>query len=147
MREISREIYPMPFFVRLEVRDLRASLTWYQEKLGFINLYTLDGPQGPIMGHLRFAKYADVMLVPERSASATKGEGLSLYFTVNKGELDPLAANAGDAVIEGPVNRPWNAREFVARDPDGFMLIFGEGPVDDKKSFDEVMDTARSQSL
>lgn len=137
----------MPFFARLEVRDLAASLQWYQEKLGFLNLYTLDGPHGPIMGHLRFAKYADMMLVPEQSSAASpKGQGLVFYFTVNKGELDPLAAQAGDAVIEGPVNRPWNARECVVQDPDGFTLVFGEGPVDEKKTFDDVMNTARDAS-
>jgi catechol 2,3-dioxygenase-like lactoylglutathione lyase family enzyme len=146
MKEISTEIYPMPLFVRLEVRDLKSSLAWYQEKLGFLNIYTLDGPNGPIMGHLRFAKYADLMLVPETKPHSSKGEGLSIYFTVNKGELDALAAQAGDAIIEGPVVRPWNAREIVVVDPGGFTLVFAEGPVDEGRTFDEVMSNARERA-
>lgn len=130
----------MPSFAQLHVRDIKASVAWYESKLSFLNIFTLDTPAGPIMSHLRFAKYADIMLVHERTpASAKKGEGISLYFTVNKGELDPLAQQARDVIAEGPVVRPWNARELVVKDPDGFTLVFSEGPVDEAKAFDEVM--------
>jgi uncharacterized glyoxalase superfamily protein PhnB len=146
MKEISKDIYPMPLFVRLEVRDVASSLAWYQQKLGALNLFTLDGPHGHVMAHVRFAKYADLMLVPETKHNSSKGQGLSIYVTVIKGELDPLAAQAGDAVVEGPVIRPWNARELVVRDPDGFTLVFAEGPVDETKTFDEVMNNARANA-
>ena len=129
----------MPSFVQLQVRDIAASVAWYESKLGFLNIFTLETPAGPMMAHLRFAKYADIMLVPERTSSSKKGEGISVYFTVNKGELDPLAELVGDAFLEGPVVRPWNARELVVQDPDGFTLVFSEGPVDETKTFDEVM--------
>jgi catechol 2,3-dioxygenase-like lactoylglutathione lyase family enzyme len=134
----------MPLFLRLEVRDIPTSLAWYQEKLGFISLYTLDGPNGPMMAHLRFAKYADLMLVPETKQRAAKGEGLSIYLNVNKGELDALVSSAGDAIVEGPFVRPWNVREIVLHDPDGFKIVIGEGPVDEKRSFDDVMENAKS---
>lgn len=133
----------MPLFLRLEVRDIPTSLAWYQEKLGFISLYTLDGPNGPMMAHLRFAKYADLMLVPETKQYAAKGEGLSIYLNVDKGGLDALVSSAGDAIVEGPVVRPWNVREIVLHDPDGFKIIVGEGPVDEKRTFDEVMENAK----
>ena len=134
----------MPSFVQLQVRDIAASVAWYEARLGFFNIFTLDTPAGPVMAHLRFAKYADLMLVPERTTtSSQKGVGLSLYFTVNKGQLDPLAELVGEAVVEGPVVRPWNAREVVVKDPDGFTLVFSEGPVDETKSFDEVMRKSR----
>lgn len=143
MRDISTEIYPMPLFLRLEVRDVTSSLAWYQQRLGFISLYTLDGANGPAMAHLRFAKYADMMLVPGTKPHSSKGDGLSIYLTVNKGELDALVSSAGDAIVEGPVVRPWNVREIVLRDPDGFTIIVGEGPVDEQKTFDEVMKSAQ----
>jgi catechol 2,3-dioxygenase-like lactoylglutathione lyase family enzyme len=143
MKEISRDIYPMPLFVRLEVRDVKASLAWYQQKLGALDLFTLDGPHGPVMSHLRFAKYADLMLVPETKPNSSKGQGLSIYITVMKGELDALATQARDEVIEGPIIRPWNVRELVVQDPDGFTLIFAEGPVDEKRTFEEVMSNTR----
>jgi catechol 2,3-dioxygenase-like lactoylglutathione lyase family enzyme len=139
----------MPLFVRLEVRDIKQSLAWYQEKLGFISLYTLDGPNGPMMAHLRFSKYADLMLVPETKQHharqhLAKGEGLSIYFTVNKGELDALVSSASDSIVEGPVVRPWNVREIVVHDPDGFRIIIGEGPVNETKTFNDVMEQAKS---
>jgi hypothetical protein len=61
---------------------------------------------------------------------------------VIKDELDALATQAGDAVVEGPAVRPWNVRELVVRETDGFTLVFAEGPVDEGKTFDEVMENA-----
>ena len=52
----------------------------------------------------------------------------------------------GVELTDGPVNQPWNTREIVVPDPDGYRLIFFE-PVDLTKTFEEVMDsTAKSSS-
>jgi SAM-dependent methyltransferase len=34
-----------------------------------------------------------------------------------------------DALVEGPVERPWNVRDLVVADPDGYLLVFTE-PLD-----------------
>ena len=55
--------------------------------------------------------------------------------------MDELAANLADQgveVAEGPVNRPWNTRDIVVHDPDGYRLVFFE-PVDITRSFEDVM--------
>ncbi|SRR5579883_615983 len=144
MKHISKDIYPMPLFVRLEVGDIAASRDWYSQTLGFLDLYSLDGPAGvPLMVHLRWTKYADIMLVPRTTPITKAGEGVAVYMTAERGEVDEIAKRGDNAVIEGPVNRPWNTREVVLLDPDGYRLVFAEGPVDTSSTFEEVMERAK----
>src|SRR3954447_14597063 len=49
---ISRDIYPMPAFVTLEVPDVDRTVDWYVNGLDFILLFTLPGPGGaPALEH------------------------------------------------------------------------------------------------
>ena len=50
------DVYPMPLFVRLTVSDLDESTAWYRA-LGFDEVYSM-----PVTAHVRYRKYADVML-------------------------------------------------------------------------------------
>jgi uncharacterized glyoxalase superfamily protein PhnB len=143
------EIYPMPLFPSLEVGDTEASSEWYQETLGFTNVFTLSGPGGrPRLVHLRWTKYADLLLVTAPPIAAAKGVGITLSFTVPDGVrgVDALADRArrlGANFVAEPGNRPWNARDFTVADPDGFRLTFTAGPVNADLSFTEVMETAK----
>ena len=66
------EIYPMAMFPTLSVADIDVSVAWYTEKVGFGTVFSLPGPNGgTVMAHLRWRKYADLLLVPE--AGPTKG--------------------------------------------------------------------------
>lgn len=146
------EIYPMPMHARLVVSDLDEASTWYEDVLGFRRVFALSGTV-----HLRYAKYADVLLVSGRpearpgesdddavdsltGSDVPRGVGVSLSFTVADETVDDIAdrvAAAETAVVEGPVDRPWNTREVVVRDPEGYELVFTE-PIDAERSFDEV---------
>lgn len=144
MTEHDFEIYPMPMFPTLAVRDVGASVGWYAEVLGFGTVFVLPGADGePVLGHLRWRKYADVLLVPDGADSAVrKGTGVSLSFLVRDVGVDAMAerlVGRGVELAEGPVTRPWNAREIVVVDPDGYRLVFFE-PVDVRRSFDDVME-------
>ena len=60
------EVYPMPMFPVLFVGDVVASVEWYTNMLGFASLFTLPAPGGGIaMAHLRWRRYADLLLVPD----------------------------------------------------------------------------------
>ncbi|MCC6735906.1 MAG: VOC family protein [Bauldia sp.] len=148
---VQHDIYPMPTFAGLEVADTGASRRWYMEALGFADIFTMpDGPGGmPMLVHLRFTKYADILLRPALAPSAgPKGLGISLTFTVFDGGLDAIdalaerARKAGAVIVQEPGNRPWNARDFTVADPDGFRLTFTKGPVNTDLTFAEVMDRA-----
>ena len=50
---ISREIYGMPMFATLQVTDVERTISWYVDGLGLVSLFTLPGPNGPVLVHLR----------------------------------------------------------------------------------------------
>ena len=144
MNNVIDDIYPMPSFPTLEVRDLAVSTQWYQEVLGFRKVFTIPGPDGgPVLTHLRWAKYADLLLRAEASSdeSAAKGVGITLTFAVSAGSVDDVAERArrhGAHILAEPQNQPWNTRDVMIADPDGFRLVFTQGPLQ-KVNMDQIV--------
>ena len=141
------EIYPMPMFPMIVASDLAVSSQWYQQVLGFADVFTMRGPdERPLLAHLRWSRWADVLITQARSPLETpRGQGITLNFMTL--EVDDLAARAraaGADILEGPIERPWNARDVTIADPDGYRLNF-TGPSSNKArmSFDDVMKRAR----
>ena len=129
------DAYPMPSFPMLAVADVAASQRWY-EALGFVTVFAM-----PAMAHLRWIRYADVMLRGGPPVSGPKGLGIALNFMV-AADIDALAERArgmGAKFLTEIGDRPWNARDFILADPDGFALTFTYGPLKKDLSFDEVM--------
>jgi len=150
---MTEEIYPMPIFPTLIVKDVEASSTFYQNVLGFKNIFTMPGPDGKAsLVHLRWVKYADVLLTRSRDGTELtepKGVGVSLNFNMMEhfdGNVDIFATHARDhgANVIGPVDQPWNVREVTVIDPDGYKLIFAM-PINLNLSFDEVIDRVKSE--
>jgi len=143
------EIYPMPSFPILTVRDLEASSKWYQEVLGFQHVFTIPGPAGPVLVHLRWIRFADILLRRQMgSIEEPKGLGISLSFSVFEGGVDAIADRArhkGATLESEPKNQPWNARDFSLRDPDGFLLTFTQGPVDPGLGMDQIIRKSTGQ--
>jgi catechol 2,3-dioxygenase-like lactoylglutathione lyase family enzyme len=128
---VSRAIYGMPMFATLLARDLAATVSWYTEALGFIELFTMRGPGGtPFLVHLRRWKFQDLLVRPAQAAqSAPPGAGghLQLSFAAVYGEIDALAERArahGGGLVDGPADTPWNTRDLTTVDPDGTVVIF-----------------------
>ena len=138
------EIYPMPSFTVLEVADVAQSATWYRDALGFGEVYAMPNPDGGVaLSHLRWARYADLLLRPDPGPSndAEKGRGVTLTFAVTDGTVDAIAERArqhGAQILSEPEDKPWNARECTVADPDGFRLTFTQGPLK-PLDFDRVM--------
>ena len=124
---ISRAIYGMPMFATLAARDVAASVSWYTDGLGFIELFTVPGPDGaPILVHLRRWQFQDLLVRPARGP-VNPGDGCQLSFAAVYGEIDALAERArahGGGRVDGPTDTPWNTRDLTAADPDGHMVIF-----------------------
>jgi catechol 2,3-dioxygenase-like lactoylglutathione lyase family enzyme len=148
---MTEEIYPMPLFVTLTVSDLEASSTFYQQALGFKHIFTMPGPGGqPALVHLRWVKYADLLIARPRGSEALlgpKGSGIALNFNLLDrfgGDIEAFAAQAREkgANVVGPVAQPWNVREVTVTDPDGYRLIFTV-PINIGLGFDKVLERAR----
>jgi catechol 2,3-dioxygenase-like lactoylglutathione lyase family enzyme len=145
---MTEEIYPMPLFPTLIVRDLEASSKFYQETLGFKHIFTMPGPGGkPALVHLRWLKYADLLIALPRDGQAIpepRGAGVSLSFQMLErfeGSVDALAEQAqakGAHILSGPLDQPWNVREMTVLDPDGYRLVF-TAPLNIGLGFDEVV--------
>jgi uncharacterized glyoxalase superfamily protein PhnB len=133
-------------FAQFEVTDVDASTDWYRTVAGFRAVAPLPG-----IAHLRYRKYADVMLVPaddsadrDRADGASElgGRGASLYVNVEEETVNDVfdRARANDAtVVTAPTETQWNTRELTLADPDGYRLVFTE-PVDTDADFDTVVD-------
>jgi uncharacterized glyoxalase superfamily protein PhnB len=145
-----RETYPMPSFPMLSVSDVARSSRWYQETLGFADVFTMRGRDGTaLLAHLRWCTFADLLLAPSRTPiDGARGLGITLHFAATSADdVAERARAAGATIVEGPVDRPWNARDVTITDPDGYRLTFtapqakvleGKAP-----SFDEVIAKAR----
>ena len=150
---MTEEIYPMPIFPTLIVKDVEASSDFYQNVLGFKNIFTMPGPDGKAsLVHLRWVKYADVLITGPRDGkelTEPKGVGVSLNFNMLEhfdGDMDVFAKHVLEhcANVTGPIDQPWNVREVTVLDPDGYKLIFAM-PINLNLSFDEVIDRVKSE--
>ncbi len=147
---MTEDIYPMPSFPMLVVSDLGASSAFYQNTLGFTHIFTMPGPGGgPALVHLRWLKYADLLIAKPRDGkelAGPKGVGISLNFNLLdrfEGDIDAFAEHAREngADVIGPVTQPWNVREVTVLDPDGYRLVFTV-PINIGLGFDKVIERA-----
>lgn len=116
----------MPMFATLDVADLDLTTSWYVEGLGFISLFTVPGPSGPALVHLRRWQFQD-LLVRTSSERITPGNGCRLNFAAVFEELDDLTTRArahAAGRVEGPVDTAWNTRDLTTTDPDGNVVVF-----------------------
>lgn len=136
------EIYPMPSFPVLVVKDLETSASFYQNTLGFKHIFTMPG-----LVHLRWTKYADLLIATPRDENELpepKGVGISLNFNLFdrfSGDIDAFAKQAHEscANVTGPIDQPWNVREVTVIDPDGYELIFTV-PLNINMAFDVMLE-------
>ena len=128
---MSPQTYAMPMYVRLTVADVEATKAWYHEALGFESVFDIPHT----MAHLRGRRYQDVLIV-EGEASQPAGTILCFSWSKSVDDLAKQVATAGGKILDGPVDRPWNARELVIEDPNGYRLSFSQ-PVG-HKAMDEV---------
>lgn len=133
MEPTEHEIYPMMLFPTFEARDIEASVDWYTRVLGFSLVYRMqDFVEQTHLAHVRRLKHQDILLVPRNENFAAPGSGITITLAFSAEAVDNIPAlNAfaeriveAGAVIEGPVDRPWNTRDVVVHDPDGYRLVF-----------------------
>jgi uncharacterized glyoxalase superfamily protein PhnB len=146
MEGIIMEFYPMPLFVKLSVGDIERSINWYKSVLNFESVFELPGENGKIvMAHIRGKKYQDIMLVAEQNEKQFNGKGVVLNFSVDDVDVFSDRAIKADAeILEGPIDRPWNTRELVLRDLDGYLITLSMG-IDKGKDFDDVMSQVKNK--
>jgi catechol 2,3-dioxygenase-like lactoylglutathione lyase family enzyme len=131
------DFYPMPMFINLEVSNLDKSAKWYQQALGFRQVYRAPG-----LVHLRRECYQDVLLIPASSGGLNSPcKGVVIQFQAGEVSVNEIADQARQAeslIISGPLEQPWNVREVTVQDLDGYLLRFSE-PINPNLTFSDVM--------
>jgi catechol 2,3-dioxygenase-like lactoylglutathione lyase family enzyme len=122
----------------LQVSDLRASILFYGETLGF---QTGSADHGFAVVRrddcaLYLAQKTKVADVTNKAARADPDDGwcnYDLHFYCQPGNLDALfeefrsnGVRMPDCFKDGPVKRSYGVRDFSVTDPDGYELVFGE---------------------
>jgi catechol 2,3-dioxygenase-like lactoylglutathione lyase family enzyme len=110
------------------VTNFERALAFYCDTLGFEVVYTYGAP--PFWGEVRRDDVAcnlrHVDESPWMSAVRDREQLLSLYVTAtNAKALFVQYQAAGVDFQERLKEKPWKAIEFVVRDPDGNLILFG----------------------
>jgi uncharacterized glyoxalase superfamily protein PhnB len=110
----------------LTVQDLRTSLAWYRDVVGF----TVDREyerEGKLLSVVLRAGDVRILLNQDDGAKGldrAKGAGFSLMITTAQdvhGIARRIRENGGSLASE-PADMPWGGRAFRLLDPDGFRL-------------------------
>ena len=110
----------------LTVRDVKASLAWYRDVVGF----EVDREMvrdGVLRGVAVRAGAVRILLNQDDGAKGidrAKGAGFSLMLTTAQ-SVDAVAERIrahGVQLVSEPADMPWGARVFRVKDPDGFAF-------------------------
>jgi uncharacterized glyoxalase superfamily protein PhnB len=114
----------------LTCRDLQASIRWYSEVLGFAVEQTFEH-EGKVVAAVIVAGQCRIVLNQDDGQlgwERIKGQGFYLQINLAApADVDAAAARikaAGGTLLNEPEDRPWGARMFQFKDPDGFKLGF-----------------------
>jgi len=111
----------------LTVKDLKNSLEWYRDVMGFAVLREHER-DGKLRAVSLQAGTVRILINQDDGAKGwdrAKGEGFSLQFTT-KDNIDDVAngikARGGTLATE-PADMPWGPRVFRIQDPDGYKFV------------------------
>lgn len=109
----------------LTVADIRRSLAWYREVLGFGVTREFER-EGRMFAVSLIAGTVRLLLTQDdgKRGDRVKGEGFSLQLTTSQ-DIDGLAERAtrAGATLDTPPETAWGVRVFRLRDPDGFRWV------------------------
>ncbi|MDH3665651.1 MAG: VOC family protein [Paracoccaceae bacterium] len=110
------------------VRDVPASMDFYTDVLGFELRAGLDDGSFALLARGE----AGVILLPgDEAALAATANNISAYIWVSDlmalwDELKPRRDTLPEGRVRPPVEQPYGMREFHVKDPDGFLIFFGQ---------------------
>ena len=113
--------------VSLTVKDIRNSMAWYRDVVGFTVNQEFER-EGKLRAVRLTSGAVNILINQDDGAKGfdrVKGEGFSIQFTTAQ-SVDAVAARVkenGGTLATEPVDAPWGARFFRLVDPDGFKLV------------------------
>lgn len=111
------------------VRDLDASLAFYSGVLGFgtainnrAHAFAMVRRGGAMLGLQGGADAGALRATRENIAAQVWVAGLDAYWD----EIRSGLAGLPPGRVRAPFRQPYGVREFHVKDPDGFLMLFGE---------------------
>jgi catechol 2,3-dioxygenase-like lactoylglutathione lyase family enzyme len=114
----------------LLVRDVEQSLAYYRDKLGFEVWPYEENPS-----HYGYANRGECWfhfacwdgVEPQPNSALVPPDMFDAYLYVDDiPALHAELAERGANLMHGPEERPWTSLEIRVRDPDGYVLAFGQ---------------------
>lgn len=121
----------------LRYADPKAAIRFLTEAFGFVEKLVVPGPDGGVVhaeltcgegGHRGMLMLGGTgraffdMRLPEQVGGVTD----CIYVVVKDADAHCARARAAGAeILEGPLDRDYGSREYVARDPGGYLWDFG----------------------
>lgn len=115
----------------LYVQDVTKSIEFYENAFGFTRKFiTPDNDYGELLVGETTLSFASITLAKSNlkngfteSSLANKPFGIEIGFTTNNvEETVSTAVNAGAAIVEIPITKPWGQIVAYVRDIDGFLI-------------------------
>jgi uncharacterized glyoxalase superfamily protein PhnB len=115
----------------LTVKDMRETLRFYNDVLGFETAFTMPGENGEIIHASVKRGNVSLMFSPYGADRLTQpGDGVVLYFMVDENDdIDAEFAHAksnGATVTQEPTDQFWGHRDWSIKDPDGYNLTISK---------------------
>ena len=110
----------------LTVSDIKRSLSWYCDILGFAVRQNYER-EGRLMAVSLASGEVRILITQDdgtRGTERAKGEGFSIQITTTQ-NIDSLAEaikSRGGTLESEPIDLRWGQRVFRLRDPDGFKF-------------------------
>ena len=109
-------------------KNLQSSINFYRDAIGFAVAQTFEN-DGKVAGAIIAAGDCRIVLNQDDGKlgwDRVKGQGFYLQINVaGAADVDAAAQRikaAGGTLLNEPEDRPWGARMFQFKDPDGFKL-------------------------
>ena len=121
----------------LRYADPKAAIRFLTEAFGFVEKLVVPGPDGGVLhAELTYGEGvtrgmvmlggADRKFFDMRLPVEVRGVTDCLYVVVADADAHCATARAAGAeILEGPLDRDYGSREYVARDPGGYLWDFG----------------------
>lgn len=107
----------------LRYRDVAAAGRWLVEVLGFEQLLT-HSFDGVTLQHVDLSTRHGIVMLGSAEADTASEPTTSVQLIVYVDDVDATArrARAADAdVLTDPTTKPWGLRQFLVRDPEGYL--------------------------
>jgi uncharacterized glyoxalase superfamily protein PhnB len=132
-------VEPSRIYPGLRYRDAPAMIAWLCKAFGFTERVVYPGPDGTIthaelafgsgmvmLSSVRDDKFGAIVGPPIGPEVGAKGNGQAIYVAIDDPDgLFSRAKAAGADMLMGLTDTDYGSRDFICRDPEGYLWCFG----------------------